>query len=224
MALARLTDKPVVVVPPHSHPPEHLRTAVVAMKGKPGNTRALQRSIEISSRAGLEIVVVHVHDEDSVPSFSDQVQHETEAYANEFFSRHLIERTPHEIGTAARDPPPRFCRPLSRHQLNSSRSAGTRSGIPRAGAVAKETSSGPITVLCGGYGLSSGKIAVRSPAQAEIIAWGDGLSVCNSARTFSGDLHILSGFDDQRTDARTRVADVGVKLGCRIGVLIDPGT
>ena len=90
MALARLTDKPVVVVPPGSHPPAHLHTAVVAMKGTPGKARALQRIVEISSQAGLEIVVVHVHDEDSVPSFSDQVQHESEAYANEFFARHLI--------------------------------------------------------------------------------------------------------------------------------------
>jgi len=90
MVLAGLTDKPVVVVPPGSQPPERLHTAVVAMKGTPGKARALQRSIEISAWAGLEIVVVHVHDEDSIPSFSDQVQHEVEAYAQEFFSRHLI--------------------------------------------------------------------------------------------------------------------------------------
>ena len=90
MGLAGRTDKPVVVVPPGSHPPEQLRTAVVAMEGTPGKARALQRSIAISARAGLEIVVVHVHDEDSIPSFSDQVQHEAEAYASEFFSRHLI--------------------------------------------------------------------------------------------------------------------------------------
>jgi nucleotide-binding universal stress UspA family protein len=90
LVLAGLTDKPVVVVPPGSRPPAHLHTALVAMEGTPGKARALQRSIEISTRAGLEIVVVHVHDEDSVPSFSDQVQHEAEAYATEFFARHLI--------------------------------------------------------------------------------------------------------------------------------------
>lgn len=91
MILAGLTDKPVVVVPPGSHPPGQLHTAVVAMEGTPGKARALQRCIELSARAGLEIVVVHVHDEDSIPSFSDQVQHEAEAYADEFLSRHLID-------------------------------------------------------------------------------------------------------------------------------------
>jgi nucleotide-binding universal stress UspA family protein len=84
MVLAGRTDKPVVVVPPGFDPPEHLRTVVVAMEGTPGKARALQRSIEISSRAGLEIVVVHVHDESSIPLFSDQVQHEGEAYARSF--------------------------------------------------------------------------------------------------------------------------------------------
>ncbi len=90
MGLAGRTDKPVVVVPPGSHPPGELHTAVVAMEGTPGKARTLQRIVAISARAGLEIVVVHVHDEDAIPSFSDQVQHEAEAYASEFFSRHLI--------------------------------------------------------------------------------------------------------------------------------------
>ncbi|HVA02523.1 MAG TPA: universal stress protein [Acidimicrobiales bacterium] len=90
MTLAGQTDKPVVVVPPGAHPPVRLHTAVVAMKGTSAKARALQRCIELSTRAGLEIVVVHVHDENDIPSFSDQVQHETEAYAQEFFARHLI--------------------------------------------------------------------------------------------------------------------------------------
>ena len=80
-SLADRTDKPVVVVPLGYRPPERLHTVVVAMEGSPGKARALQRSIAISARAGLEIVVVHVQDEDSIPSFSDQVQHEAEEYA-----------------------------------------------------------------------------------------------------------------------------------------------
>jgi len=90
MSLAGRTDKPVVVVPTGFQPPDQLHTAVVAMEGTPAKARVLQRSIELSARAGLEIVVVHVHDKDSVPSFSDQMQYETEAYAQEFFARHLI--------------------------------------------------------------------------------------------------------------------------------------
>jgi nucleotide-binding universal stress UspA family protein len=88
LTLAGRTDKPVVVVPPDAQPPQHLHKVLVAMEGTPGKARALQRTIELSTGAGLEIVVVHV-DED-IPSFTDQVQHETEAYAQEFFARHLL--------------------------------------------------------------------------------------------------------------------------------------
>jgi nucleotide-binding universal stress UspA family protein len=149
MALARMTDKPVVVVPPGSHPPEHLRTAVVAMKGTPGKTRALQRSIEISARAGLEIVVVHVHDEDSVPSFSDQVQHETEAYAKEFFSRHSIGGTPQmrlelRLGVPAIE----VLDAVESAQAELVAVGWPRSEDPRRGAVAKEIlERSPVPVL-----------------------------------------------------------------------------
>jgi nucleotide-binding universal stress UspA family protein len=90
VALADRIDKPVLMVPAVAVVPDRLRTVVVAMEGTPGKARVLQRSIAISTSAGLEIVVVHVDEEESIPSFSDQVQHETEAYAQEFFARHLI--------------------------------------------------------------------------------------------------------------------------------------
>ena len=88
LVLADRTDKPVVVVPPDARPPKRLRNVLVAMEGSPGKARALQRTIELSSAAGLEIVVVHVDEE--IPSFTDQVQHETAAYAQEFFARHVV--------------------------------------------------------------------------------------------------------------------------------------
>ena len=87
LALASRTDKPVVVVPPDARPPEQLHRVLIAMEGSPGKARALQRSVELSTDAGLEIVVVHVDEE--IPSFTDQVQHETEAYTREFFARHI---------------------------------------------------------------------------------------------------------------------------------------
>ncbi len=92
LTIAGRTDKPVVMVPPGAEPPERLRKVLVAMEGTPGKARALQRTIELSTDAGLEIVVVHVDDE--VPSFTDQVQHETEAYAQEFLARHLLGTPP----------------------------------------------------------------------------------------------------------------------------------
>jgi nucleotide-binding universal stress UspA family protein len=89
LALASCTDKPVIVVHPTATPPEQLRRVLVAIEGRPGRGKELKRAVELIEATGLEIVVVHVDDEASIPSFSDQVQHETEAYAAEFFGRFL---------------------------------------------------------------------------------------------------------------------------------------
>jgi hypothetical protein len=133
---------------PGARPPEKLRTAVVAMEGTPGKARALQRSIEISSQAGLEIVVVHVHDEASVPSFSDQVQHESEAYAEEFFSRHLIGaprmRLELRIGNSANE----VLAAVESAHADLVAVGWPRSEDPRRGAVAKEIlGRSPVAVL-----------------------------------------------------------------------------
>lgn len=89
LALADSTDKPVVVVPPGAQPPNVLRRVLVAMEGSPGKARTLKRTIQLSTDAGLEIVVVHVDEE--IPSFTDQIQHETNAYAREFLARHVLD-------------------------------------------------------------------------------------------------------------------------------------
>jgi nucleotide-binding universal stress UspA family protein len=148
MILAGLTDKPVVVVPPGSHPPEHLGTAIVAMEGTPGKARALQRSIEISTQAGLEIVVVHVDDEDSVPSFSDQVQHETEAYAKEFFARHLIDAPQTRLELRFGIPAVEILAAIEAAQAELVAVGWPRSEDPRRGVVAKEIlERSPVAVL-----------------------------------------------------------------------------
>jgi len=89
LALASSTEKPVVVVPPDAQPPKLLRRVLVAMEGSPGKARALKRTIQLSTDAGLDIVVVHVDEE--IPSFTDQIQHETKAYAREFLARHVLD-------------------------------------------------------------------------------------------------------------------------------------
>ena len=59
------------------------------MEGTPKNTRSLKRTIELATDAGLELIVVHVDDVDSIPMFSDHPVYETEAYAKEFLARYL---------------------------------------------------------------------------------------------------------------------------------------
>lgn len=88
-ALASVTDKPVLVVPPTSRPPAHLSRVLVAMKGTPRHAVALRRAVDLAAAQDLEIVVVHVDDASTIPAFNDQVQHETEAYTAEFFARFL---------------------------------------------------------------------------------------------------------------------------------------
>lgn len=88
LALADVIVKPVVIVPPGAHPPTRIRCVLIAMKGTARNARDLLRAIQVAAAADLDLVVVHVDDEESIPSFSDQVQYETEAYANEFLARY----------------------------------------------------------------------------------------------------------------------------------------
>ncbi|MDQ4097195.1 MAG: universal stress protein [Actinomycetota bacterium] len=87
LELADCMTKPVVMVPPDADPPERLRTVLVAMKGA-SKARGIKRAVKIVLDAGIELVVVHVDEEDTIPAFSDQVQHETEAYAREFLARY----------------------------------------------------------------------------------------------------------------------------------------
>jgi nucleotide-binding universal stress UspA family protein len=58
------------------------------MKGTPRTARDLFRTIQVATQADLELVVVHVDDQQSIPSFSDQVQYDTQAYAKEFLARY----------------------------------------------------------------------------------------------------------------------------------------
>ena len=105
LAVASSTDKPVIAVDPLATPPPRLRRVMIAIEGTRGKAKDLRRAIELIEASGLEIVVVHVDDEANIPSFNDQVQHETEAYTKEFFAR-FLPGAPHarlelRIGTAA---------------------------------------------------------------------------------------------------------------------------
>ena len=88
-AVADAVDKPVLVVPPEAPPRDRFHTVLIAMEGTAGKARAISGAIDLALGVDLEIVVVHVDDEDSIPSFSDQVAYEAEAYATEFLARYL---------------------------------------------------------------------------------------------------------------------------------------
>jgi nucleotide-binding universal stress UspA family protein len=89
LGLAARLDVPVITVPPDCMPPAELHHVLVATEGTLAKRRTLRRAIELASAVGLRFTVVHVDDEDSIPSFSDQVQHETELYTKEFLARNV---------------------------------------------------------------------------------------------------------------------------------------
>ena len=89
LAVASATAKPVVLVPPGLALSEPVSRVLVAIKGTPRSTRALKRTVELVGAAGLELVVVHVDQEESLPLFSDQVQYETDIYVAEFLARYV---------------------------------------------------------------------------------------------------------------------------------------
>jgi len=105
LAIASATNKPVVVIDPAANPPNRLHRVLIAIEGTASKGKALKRAIQLIEANSLEVVVVHVDDEGSIPSFSDQVQHETDAYAREFVARFLpglpATRLELRIGTAA---------------------------------------------------------------------------------------------------------------------------
>jgi nucleotide-binding universal stress UspA family protein len=87
--VAEGVGKTVLVVPPEATSRTPWQRVLIAMKGTPTSVRHLEEAVAVAAAARLELVVVHVDDEGSIPSFSDQVAHETSAYADEFEARYL---------------------------------------------------------------------------------------------------------------------------------------
>jgi nucleotide-binding universal stress UspA family protein len=86
-ALATRTDTPVLAIPPDATVPTRIERVLIAMKGTPASELNLKRAIQHADLGGVDVVVLHVDDEASIPPFSDQVQHEVDAYAREFLAR-----------------------------------------------------------------------------------------------------------------------------------------
>jgi nucleotide-binding universal stress UspA family protein len=90
VALELLTrlPKPVAVVPAEAAHPGRVGRVLVPLEGTRSTSLAPRRPLELAHDAGLEIVLVHVFDADSLPPVTDQPQHETAAWANEFLARY----------------------------------------------------------------------------------------------------------------------------------------
>lgn len=90
VALALITsiDKPVVAVPPDATLSERLRRVVVPLDREPATARSVEGFTRMACRHALDVVVLHVHQEGSLPPFSDQPEYDTQAWIDEFVARY----------------------------------------------------------------------------------------------------------------------------------------
>jgi nucleotide-binding universal stress UspA family protein len=86
LQLALSLPKPLVVVPPEAA--GQLQRILVPLNGLELSAGTLARTLKLAAHRKLEIIVLHVHDQESIPLFSDQRQHELECWAEEFLRRH----------------------------------------------------------------------------------------------------------------------------------------
>ena len=81
-------NKPLVLVPPQAPIPVRLRRVLVPLDGTSVTAAAITQTVELAHDSEIEVDVLHVYDEESLPLFSEQPQHETETWAREFLARY----------------------------------------------------------------------------------------------------------------------------------------
>jgi nucleotide-binding universal stress UspA family protein len=87
-SVIRETIRPVVLVPPQAHLRRPTITRVlVPLDGTPESAKAAARTFELLHARELDVVVLHVFDETTVPRFWDQPAHSWPAWAAEFIAR-----------------------------------------------------------------------------------------------------------------------------------------
>ena len=87
LKLLAALPKPLLVVPPEAAP-RPLRRLLIPLEGTLSTSAAPEAIFEVADGFELEVVVLHVHDEASIPLFNDQRQHETREWAREFVARY----------------------------------------------------------------------------------------------------------------------------------------
>ncbi|MGD0452277.1 MAG: universal stress protein [Solirubrobacteraceae bacterium] len=93
MALLTSLEKPIVVVPANAPVGRAIERMLVPLNGTAASAAALQEIVALASHAEIQIVVAHVHQEHSLPAFSDQLAHEVRAWSDEFIARHCPSAT-----------------------------------------------------------------------------------------------------------------------------------
>lgn len=104
LALLPKVTTPVVIVPSAVQPPIALHRMVVPLDGTTLSAKSARPALDLALSAGLDVIVLHIYDEDRIPPFTDQTHHWTQAFAHEFIARYAPQTTaPLElrVGSAA---------------------------------------------------------------------------------------------------------------------------
>jgi nucleotide-binding universal stress UspA family protein len=87
-AVATASSKPVLVVPPDGDPAQRIERVLVPLEGSVSTSLAPRWLFELAGGAAIDVVALHIYDEDSIPAFTDQPQHEASALTREFVQRY----------------------------------------------------------------------------------------------------------------------------------------
>jgi nucleotide-binding universal stress UspA family protein len=88
LAVATSLLKPVVVVPPDARLAPEFHRILVPLEGTTSTSLAPRSLFKVAHGAQLDVIALHVHEEEDIPAFTDQPQHEHEAWAREFLARY----------------------------------------------------------------------------------------------------------------------------------------
>lgn len=83
-------SKPVVLMPiaPGSTAPGLISRVLVPLDGTPESAEAMAETVAVFAESGIDIVVLHVFDETTVPKFWDQSAHARKSWDEEFLARY----------------------------------------------------------------------------------------------------------------------------------------
>jgi nucleotide-binding universal stress UspA family protein len=80
--------KPVFAIPPELAAEFAIHRALVPLEGSLSTSYAPHVALDAPGAESVEIVILHVLEEDALPPFSDQPQHEWETFCHEFLARY----------------------------------------------------------------------------------------------------------------------------------------
>jgi nucleotide-binding universal stress UspA family protein len=170
LQLAVALSKPLLVVPPEAVVPARLRRILVPLNGSRTSAAALTETIELANRHDLTVIVLHVHHLAALPLFTEQPQHELEAWADEFLHRHLVDHEDAELELRSGSP--------GRHVLEVA--AARRADLIALGWAQD---------LAEGHAAVVREVLERSPVPVLLV--GVGAAPASAVATAQGSLHEL---------------------------------